>query len=300
MTDEKEALKRTKTATRVTIVCLIGNVVLSVFKMAVGILSGSAAMVADAFHSFSDMITDFVLIAGVKIGSKPIDSDHPYGHGKYETLAALIISVALFIVAMGIFYGGARRIIDFCRGTFFYEPSQLVLWTAVGSFIVKEIMYRYTVSAAVLIDSPAMAANAWHHRSDAFSSLVVVAGVIPSMIWGASFGIADPAAAILVGLMILRLACKMIKSPMNEFLESGLSRDKVEKIRQLCLQVDGVKNPHDIKTRKIGFRTAVDLHIDIAPDTPFTEVHGRTEEIERLLRGYFGPDTIVNVHPEPL
>lgn len=290
---------RVKQTERITYICMVGNIVLAILKILTGIFGASAAMIADGVHSFSDLVTDIVLLVGVRLGSAPEDEKHPYGHGRFETLSALIISVVLILAAVWLFYGGVKAVYASFKGALLPAPYYISLIMAVISIIAKEAMYHYTVKVGRRINSTALISNAWHHRSDAFSSLGVFFGVAGAMFLGPKWRLLDPLTAAIVSLLIAAVGIKILKMSVSEFLDAALPKSSLDKIKEICLSVEGVQNPHDIKTRKVGYRTVIELHIDFAKETPFETVHTKMSEIEDKLKAEFGEGSIISIHPEP-
>lgn len=297
---ENNLQTRQKQINRVTIVCLIGNILLTIFKFIAGFVGLSAAMVADAVHSLSDLLTDAIVLVGVHLGVKPADQDHPYGHGRFETFAAMIISIALILVAVFIFINGLKSIISVIQGNIIQKPGIIALIMAAVSIIAKELMYQYTVYVGKKVKSMAVISNAWHHRSDAFSSIATLIGIGGAVLLGNKWVILDPIAALLVSVFIVIIGIKIAKTAYDEMMDKALPEEDIEKIKDICLKTKGVKNPHDIKTRKIGFRLSINLHIDIDKDTSFIEVHNMTSEIEKNLKNSFDEEIYINIHPEPV
>jgi cation diffusion facilitator family transporter len=197
----KMRVSREKEIYKVTLVGSVGNVALLTFKFIAGVLGHSSAMIADAVHSLSDFITDVVVLVFVSISAKPQDRSHDYGHGKFETFATFIIGLALVIAAAGIIVAAIRKIVQWAGGTELEAPGMLALWAALLSIAVKEALYRYTASRGKALDSPAVIANAWHHRSDALSSIGAAIGIGGSILLGSRWTVLDPVASIVVGLM---------------------------------------------------------------------------------------------------
>lgn len=293
------AEERVKQTDKVTYICMAGNIALSVLKIAAGIFGASAAMIADGVHSFSDLITDIVLLIGVHLGSAPEDEGHPYGHGRFETFSALIIAAVLVLAAFWIFYGGAKAVYASFKGVLPPAPHYISLIMAAVSVIVKEAMYRYTVNAGRRIDSAALISNAWHHRSDAFSSLGVLVGISGAMFLGPKWTLLDPLTAAVVSVFIAVIGIKIFKMAVLELLDAALPQSSLAEIKEICLSVEGVRNPHEIKTRKVGYRVAIDLHVDFPKNMPFETVHSKMSLIEDRLKERFGAGAIVLVHPEP-
>lgn len=277
---------------RVTFVGFIANLLLTAAKFAAGILGRSGAMVADAVHSLSDMATDIVVIVFAGISAKPRDDGHDYGHGKYETLASILISLALIAVGAGILTESIRSIRSVLAGEEPPRPGAIALAAAVLSIVVKELLYRYTVRAGRRLESPSVVANAWHHRSDAFSSLGTLAGIGCAYFLGDKWRIADPIAAIVVSFFIFKIAI--------ELLEKSLPADTEEEILQLVTADPAVREPHNLRTRRIGSCISIEVHIRVDGRMDVEHAHGLTVEIERRLRARFGEGTMVAIHVEPL
>lgn len=295
-----EAEIRKKKIYRVTFIGFAVNLLLAGIKLAAGILGRSGAMVADAVHSFSDMATDVVVIAFAKISAKPKDEGHDYGHGKYETLATIIISLALAAVGTGILVnsiGAIRVVVD---GGLLPRPGTVALLAAAVSIVVKEILYRYTVREARRVSSPSMIANAWHHRSDALSSLGTLAGIGCAYFLGDKWRIADPIAALVVAVFIFKIAFDLIRTGLDELLERSLPEDVEEEILRVVAANPEVREPHNLRTRRIGASIAVEVHVRVDGAMSVCRSHELTEDIERRLRARFGEGTMIAIHVEPL
>lgn len=292
-------MNREKEISKVTLVGSAVNVLLTVFKFVAGIVGHSAAMTADAVHSLSDLLTDAVLLLFVHISGKPEDVGHDYGHGKYETLATTLIGIALAAVAVGIGYKAVDALLDWCQGMSLPAPGMLALWAAVVSVVLKELVYRYTMRRSRGLDSPALEANAWHHRSDALSSLGTLAGIGGAILLGDRWTVLDPLAGLVVALFILRVAWKLLKQGLDELLEASLP-DSVEKeMLDIVTSFPDVCDPHHLRTRRIGNRYAVELHIRMDGTLPLSTAHARTREIEQALKERFGEKTHITLHVEP-
>ena len=295
-----EAEIRKKKIYRVTFIGFAVNLLLAGIKLAAGILGRSGAMVADAVHSFSDMATDVVVIAFAKISAKPKDEGHDYGHGKYETLATIIISLALAAVGTGILVnsiGAIRVVVD---GGLLPRPGTVALLAAAVSIVVKEILYRYTVREGRRVSSPSMIANAWHHRSDALSSLGTLAGIGCAYFLGDKWRIADPIAALVVAVFIFKIAFDLIRTGLDELLERSLPEDVEEEILRVVAANPEVREPHNLRTRRIGASIAVEVHVRVDSAMSVCRSHELTEDIERRLRARFGEGTMIAIHVEPL
>ena len=295
-----EAEIRKKKIYRVTFIGFAVNLLLAGIKLAAGILGRSGAMVADAVHSFSDMATDVVVIAFAKISAKHKDEGHDYGHGKYETLATIIISLALAAVGTGILVnsiGAIRVVVD---GGLLPRPGTVALLAAAVSIVVKEILYRYTVREGRRVSSPSMIANAWHHRSDALSSLGTLAGIGCAYFLGDKWRIADPIAALVVAVFIFKIAFDLIRTGLDELLERSLPEDVEEEILRVVAANPEVREPHNLRTRRIGASIAVEVHVRVDGAMSVCRSHELTEDIERRLRARFGEGTMIAIHVEPL
>jgi cation diffusion facilitator family transporter len=292
-------MERNKEIYKVTLVGGVVNVVLLVFKFVAGILGHSAAMVADAVHSLSDFVTDIVVIAFVHISGKPQDKSHDYGHGKYETLAMTIIGMALLVVAFGIVYGGATKIVAWGSGEPLEAPGMLALWAALLSIVLKEAVYHYSMVKARQLQSQAVEANAWHHRSDALSSVGTAAGIGGAIVLGQRWTVLDPVASVIVGLFIIKVSVELLRRGIGDLMEQSLPDDVETEILQLAGSVDGVTMPHALRTRRIGNHYAIELHILMDADISLREAHNKASEVEALLRRHYGADTHVAVHVEP-
>ena len=297
MSNDKEREKRIY---RVTLTGSVVNLLLLLFKFAAGILGHSAAMVADAVHSLSDFATDLIVIAFVRISSKPEDAHHAYGHGKYETLATAIIGTVLFGVAVGIFWNGVTAIYDVICGEQLTQPSMLALGAALLSVALKEWAYRYTIRVGKQVRSAAVIANAWHHRSDALSSVGTTVGIGGAVLLGSYWTLLDPLAAVVVSLFIARVSVKLLVPCVDELLEKSLSPEVEETIRNIILKQPGVSQPHHLRTRRIGNAVAIEVHIRMEGSLPLTEAHAASTSIEQQLKKEFGPNTFISIHVEPL
>lgn len=294
------ASQRTQKANAVTIQGLIINTVLCAFKFLAGIVGCSAAMVADAVHSLSDSLTDIVALASVRLSGRPADKDHAYGHGRFETLATLLIALALGAVGAKILYNGLLSILSLTEGVSIARPHAIALIMAGISIIVKEWLYRCTLRAAKLTDSRLLEANAWHHRSDAMSSIGTLLGISGAYFLGNKWTVLDPLAAIVVSFFIFQAAWQIFKDAVSELLEQSLGEQAEKEIALLCKNIPGVQGAHDIKTRKIGSRCAIEMHVYLADELTLAQAHAITEQMEKPLLKRFGPETFVTIHPEPV
>lgn len=285
---------------RVTIVGAVLNLVLIIFKMLAGILGRSGAMVADAVHSLSDFVTDVIVLVFVRISNKPRDVDHDYGHGKYETLATALIGVLLFVVGVGVLAGGCSSILAYLRGETLGQPGMVALWAAVVSVVTKEWLYRYTRAVGRRANSKAVVANAWHHRSDALSSVGTMVGVGGAIFLGEDWRVLDPLAAVVVSVFILKVSVDLVRPCVDELLEKSLPEDMERDITRLVLSAGGVAHLHNLCTRRIGNNVAIEFHICMDGNLSLTEAHRTASHIEELLREAYGERTHIVIHVEPL
>lgn len=277
----------------------MANVLLAAFKMAAGIVGHSAAMTADAIHSMSDLLTDFVVLVFVHLGSKPEDLHHKYGHGKYETIATVFIGMLLALVAVGIGYKAAVSIVFWIGGGSLSAPGMVALWAALVSIVAKELVYRYTIRCARRLNSTVMKANAWHHRSDALSSVGTLLGIGCAILIGNRWTLLDPLASLVVAFFILRVACKLLKQGFGDLLEASLPESVEREILSIVSAFPDVNDPHHLRTRRIGSRYAIELHIRMDGSMSLAQSHARTREIERALRQRYGESTHIALHVEP-
>lgn len=293
MTREKEIYK-------VTLVGSVGNMLLLTFKFIAGTLGHSSAMIADAVHSLSDFLTDVVVLIFVRISAKPQDQSHDYGHGKFETIASFIIGLALMAAAIGIIISGATKLAVWLGGEQLQAPGRLALWAALLSIIVKELLYHYTARRGKVLDSQAMIANAWHHRSDALSSIGAAIGIGGAILLGHRWTVLDPLASIVVGAMLIKVAVGLLKSSIGELTEGSLPVDTEEEIIRLIQSFPDVQQPHNLRTRRIGDRIAIEVHVRMDGRLPLHIVHDRATAIELKLKQRFGTKTHVTIHMEPV
>ncbi len=293
-------MKREREIYKVTLVGSAANAALMLFKFVAGVLGHSSAMIADAVHSLSDFATDLVVLVLVHISAKPQDASHDYGHGKYETMASFIVGLALVAAATGIILTGVMKLVDWYHGVQLQAPGRLALWAALISILVKEVLYRYTVARGKHLNSQAVIANAWHHRSDALSSIGAAIGIGGAILLGDRWTVLDPIASVVVGLMLVKVAVSLLRSSMGELTESSLPADVEREIENIIRSFPDVSEPHNLRTRRIGNRIAIEVHVRMDGNLPLSLVHDRASSIERAIRERFGSDTHVSVHMEPL
>ena len=293
MTREKEIYK-------VTLIGSMGNVVLLTFKFIAGILGHSSAMIADAVHSLSDFVTDVVVLVFVNISTKPQDQSHDYGHGKFETIATFLIGLALVAAATGIIVSGGTKLTTWWNGNELEAPGWIALWAALLSILVKELLYQYTARKGKVLDSQVMIANAWHHRSDALSSVGAAVGIGGAIWLGQRWTVLDPLASIVVGLMLVKVAWSLLKTSIDELTECSLPAETEQEIVEIIQSFADVQEPHNLRTRRIGNRFAIEVHVRMDGQLPLEAVHERSTTIERKLKERFGQKTHVTLHMEPI
>ena len=293
-------VNREKEIYKLTLWGSLVNFLLLVFKFVAGFVGNSAAMIADAVHSLSDFITDIIVILFVRVSSMPKDENHHYGHGKYETLATAIIGVVLFAVGVGILVNAVETIIDFFHGKELAAPNIWALGAAAVSIVFKEALYQYTVYKGKNLNSNAVMANAWHHRSDALSSIGTLLGISGAMFLGEKWRVLDPIAAFLVSIFILKVAIELTKASLEELLEKSLPKKTQEKILNIIHSFPEVKSPHNLRTRHIGSNIAIEFHIRMDGNLSLNEVHEITKRMENALKAEFGPLTHIGIHMEPI
>ena len=292
-------MNREKEIYKVTLMGSAGNVALLTFKFIAGVMGHSSAMIADAVHSLSDFITDVIVLAFVHVSAKPQDKDHDYGHGKYETFATFIIGLALIAAATGIIVSGVAKLVDWAGGKQLAAPGWLALAAAIISILVKEILYRYTVIRGKKLDSQALVANAWHHRSDALSSIGTAVGIGGAILLGKRWTVLDPLASVLVGAMLVKVSIELLKSSIGELTESSLSGEIEKEIEEIIRSFPDVSEPHNLRTRRIGNRFAIEAHVRMDGNVSLIAAHDRATAIEQRIRQRFGNQTHVTIHMEP-
>ena len=291
---------RSTLAREITLKGMLINTLLCAAKFAAGIWGRSSAMVADAVHSLSDSLTDIVVLASLKFSARPADQDHAYGHGRFETIATLVIALALLAVGAKILYNGIMDILRLAEGGSISRPHAVALWMAILSIIIKEGLYRYTLRAAKQIGSSALEANAWHHRSDAMSSIGTLLGIGGAYFLGAKWTVLDPLAAVVVSFFIFEVSWNILKTSVQEILDKSLGPQAETQIAHICRQTEPLACAHSIKTRKIGGYACLEFHVYLPDEWNLKKVHDTTDKMEQALQNFFGTQTLVSIHPEPL
>ncbi|WP_428087041.1 cation diffusion facilitator family transporter [Candidatus Thioglobus sp.] len=287
-----DSLNRKKASQKITIIGAIIDLFLAIFKVVAGVIGNSGALIADGIHSFSDLLSDGVVLYAAKHSSEKADEDHPYGHQKFETVATLGLAIILALVGFGIIFNGFER---------FNNPAvltqiNLLLGVAAISIISKELLYWYTLKVAKTYNSDMLKANAWHHRSDALSSVVVFVGIL-----GTTFGYVylDAVAAIIVGLMIVYIAWQLGAGATKELVDTSIDADQIEKLRYVLGQISGVNSVHSLRTRKIGHTISADVHVQVDPFLSVSEGHMISVSVERVAKKCLKNLTDVTVHIDP-
>lgn len=282
-------LDRYRASVRVTLVSVCANLLLTLTQVAIGVIGQSQALVADGLHTLSDLISDFLVLFALKHGHKAADENHPYGHARIETAVTMLLGAILVVVGGGIAVTAGLKLL---HTQAFVIPSTITLWIAVITLIAKEALYRYTMHTAQRFDSNMLRANAWHHRSDALSSLVVVAGIGGALL---GFAYLDSVAAIVVALMVIKVGLELAWQALRELIDTGLSHQDLETIRASILSVSGVKALHLLRTRRLGERALADVHIIVDHHLSVSEGHQIGETVRAKLIADF-PITDVTVH----
>ena len=283
-----------------TLVGSAGNIALLAFKCVAGIVGNSSAMIADAIHSLSDFIADVTVLLFVRISSKPRDKSHEYGYGKYETVASFLIGLAIAIVAIGIFVEGVEKIVSILKGSPVEAPEMIALWAVGLSIIVKELLYRYTAWKGRKLDSSALAANAWHHRSDALSSIGTLIGISGAIVLGGKWIILDPIASLVVAVMLMVVSYRMLRDRLNELTDGALSPETENEILHIVGSFPGVDSTSNLRTRSLGAAIAIECNVQMEGSMTLLETDAVVSGIENSLKERFGENTHVNIHMEPL
>lgn len=290
---------RGQQAAHITKIGIVWNVFLSVIKFAAGILGHSTALVADAIHSLSDFVSDLAVLAGLRIANKPQDDNHHYGHGKFETLTTLAITLTLFFAGALMLYESGLAVYKISIGKFPATPRLITLWIALLSIAIKEGLFRYTLKTGKTINSQALITNAWHHRTDAFSSIAVAAGIAGSIFLGEKWRLLDPAAAFFISIFILHFASGIFKTAIYELTEASLDKEINDEILKTAGTIPGALHPHNMKTRKIGSNYAIEMHLSVDAGLSIVEAHDIASNVENKLKERYGPDTFISIHIEP-
>lgn len=292
--------QRERSIYNITLLGGVINIILLLFKFLAGVLGHSAAMIADAVHSLSDFLTDIVVLVFVKISNRPADHDHDYGHGKYETLATFFIGIALLAVGGTLAANGIEKILRVVHGEQLPVPGWIAFWAAIVSIVLKEFTYHITARVGKRVHSDAVVANAWHHRSDAFSSIGAALGIGGAILLGQRWTILDPIAAVIVSILIIVMAAKLVYGALGEFLEKSLPDDIEQQIISIVQQDKEMTELHHLRTRSVGNHYAIEMHLRMRGDTPLYVAHQHATDLEKRLKQHFGAQTHVGIHIEPI
>lgn len=280
---------------RVTIIGGIVKLLMFVIKLLAGIFGRSSAMVADSVHSLSDLVTDFIVLAFVKVSGREPDSRYPYGYGKFETLASLIIGLILFGVGITIMVDAASVVADALNGEELESPTMLALIVAAISVAMREGLYHYTIAQGRRLNSTPVIANAWHHRADALTSAATLVAIAGAMFLGEKWRILDPIAAILVGALIVKVGVQVVVPCITELMEHSLPMEKELEIADVIKSVKGVDGIERLRTRRIGHHIAIDADVYVEASTPISESESISADISKALIDKFGPSMQVSV-----
>lgn len=299
MAENRHIVDRERQMTRVTVYGAVANVALAAGKLVAGVLGHSSAMIADAVHSLSDLVSDVIVLAMVRVSSKGRDKSHDYGHGKFETLATVAVSLLLFVVGARLLTDGVGKILAVVHGTMIPVPSLIALWAALVSVLVKEVLFRWTASVGRRCESPAVITNAWHHRTDALSSVASAIGIGAAVLLGGKWTVMDPLVCCAISIFIFYIAVKMMIPALNELTEASLPDEIEDEMAQIIRSVEGVDDVHAMKTRRLGPNVIIDSHIVVDPQMSVAKAHAITVVAETRLRERFGAETQISLHVEP-
>ncbi|TCK98687.1 cation diffusion facilitator family transporter [Natranaerovirga hydrolytica] len=292
-------MNRSDQGSRITYCTILGNFLLIVLKLLTGIMGKSSALLADGLHSITDFFTDFIVFISFKLSNKPPDKAYHYGYGKFETLATFFITLSLFYVSFIIFRTGITKIYDYTLGEEVIQPNVIALYGAGISIVIKEIMYRGTITVGKRINSKALIANAWHHRSDALSSVAAFAGITLCIILGPNFAIIDPIIAIVVSVLVFRIAFKLLFPSAKELVDGKIEDNEIGLIISVIKSNRTIKDFHKIRTRKVGNLIVIDFHILLDKEMDLFKAHKIADDLEQELKEVLGAELVVNIHIEP-
>ncbi len=284
--------ERSKVTTKVTIIGALVNLVLAVFKIIIGTIGHSHALIVDGIHSFSDLLSDALVVFAAKQGNQSPDEDHPYGHARIETAFAAVLGGILIAVGIGIVIDALDRL----TSGDIVIPESMTVWVALLSVLSKEALYQYTLVYANRFKSPILKANAWHHRSDAISSIVVLVGILGSI---SGIPYLDAAAAVIVSMMIAKIGWEIAKDSIEELVDKGLDPKKVQSIERHITEIPGVSQMHMLRTRQMGAEALLDVHIEVSPQLSVSEGHRISDEVSSQLTLAFPDIAQVLVHIDP-
>ncbi len=289
-----------ETGLAITWIGMVVNILLTGIKTVIGIISGSSALIADGLHSLGDLLSDVATIIGIRISTKPGDSDHNYGHGKFETLASLFTGALLLSGAGAIIWNSSLHVFRSLYEINIHQPAKYALYAALGSIVLKEAMFWSTINIARRTNSMALRANAWHHRSDSLSSVASALGIGGAILLGPEWNILDPAAAAVVGVLILKAGFNILKESLSELVEASLSDEEKQRIKESIEKIPGASAPHNLRARRIGRNNiALEVHVNADPSISMKEAHTISSKIEHNLIHEFGEGSFFSIHMEP-
>ncbi len=289
---------RSAVATRITLVGLFVNVLLTISKIIVGVCANSLALIADGIHSLTDMVSDIFILISFQFSKKPADKDHNYGHAKADVVAEVLLSMVLFFVAFNMIKQGITSLWNY-KELKLTSPSMIALAMAAISTVVKEGLYQYTMHYAKILKLRVLEANAFHHRTDSFSSVAVLIGLTIAKIFGGMWGLLDPALAIVIAFYIMKIGFDIFKKATYDLTDGSVSEGDFNEILKILSEIEEIKDPHNVRTRRIGSNMAVEMHVRVNPKLSVKEAHDITRTIENKIRYRFGKETFISVHVEP-
>lgn len=290
---EEETPERAKATRQSTLVSVVVNLLLSLGQIVTGFLAGSQGLIADGIHSLSDLVADFVVLFAAHHSRKEADEDHPYGHHRYENAASMVLGMLLLAVGMGMIWTAAHKLAE---PETIPKVHMVALWVALGALVAKESLFRYMLRVGERVRSSMLIANAWHARSDAASSLVVAGGIIGNL---TGFPLLDPVAALIVGLMIIKMGAGFTWTALHDLMDRGVDTETLNGIRAMLLNTPGVQGLHALRTRKMADLIVVDVHLEIDGDISVRQGHDIADEAERRIRAGF-PVLTVMTHVDPV
>lgn len=294
ISDADKGSSRYRQTRNVTIIGALTNIFLAAIQLIGGFFTQSQALIADGFHTLSDLASDFVVLVAAKLASKDADDDHPYGHGRIETVATIVLGVSLVLVGVGIAYDATQRLFNADR---LLQPTSLGLLFAGIAIVAKESLFHITRRVGKRINSPMLMANAWHHRSDAISSIAVLLGIAGTIFLGIPW--LDAAAAIIVALMIMYMGSGMIYESVMELIDTALDPERTKEMQAYIQQLDGVENVHMLRTRMMGGRGVADVHVQVGSMISVSEGHHIAERVMHGLQHEFEELHDITVHIDP-
>lgn len=288
----EQSKKNLQVARRISMVTIAWNIVLSILKIIAGVVGRSEAMIADGLHSVSDVLTTILAYVGVKMASKSADEDHPYGHEKIEPVMGKMLAIVLFITAAGIMYGGVQAILSGNVET----PKGIAIYAAILSIVVKEWMFRYTIKGATKINSGALKADAWHHRTDALSSIGSLVGISGAML---GYPLLDPIAGIAIGMLVMKVAVDIYMQGVRELIDTSADKETVDELRACAASVEGVHCVDDMKTRMHATKIYVDVEISVDGNMTLYAAHAIAEQVHDKIEHEFEQVKHCMVHVNP-